>query len=97
MLLLGLVFAPSSVFQQLFSALGLSAGVARDTAAGLDTEGGAEVNSECTGTGDEDASQEDSSVNAREIMILISLGRMLHVRESQKIVPYSWQTKPLPS
>ena len=68
-LLLGLVFAPSSVFQQLFSALGLSAGVARDTAAGLDTESGAEVNSE--GTGDEDASQEDSSVNVREISIII--------------------------
>ena len=65
-LLLGLVFAPSSVFQQLFSALGLSAGVARDKAAGLDTEGGAEVNSECTGTGDEDASHEDTSVNVRE-------------------------------
>ena len=74
-LLLGLVFAPSSVFQQLFSALGLSAGVARDTAAGLDTEGGAEVNSE--GTGDEDASQEDTSVN---------------VRESKKTVTSSWQT-----
>ena len=70
-LLLGLVFAPSSVFQQLFSALGLSAGVARDTAAGLDTESGAEVNSE--GTGDEDASQEDSSVNVREIMIIHNL------------------------
>ena len=64
-LLLGLVFAPSSVFQQLFSALGLSAGVARDTAAGLDTEGGAEVNSENTGTGDGDAGLEDTSVNVR--------------------------------
>ena len=64
-LLLGLVFAPSSVFQQLFSALGLSAGVARDTAAGLDTEGGAEGNSENTGTGDGDAGLEDTSVNVR--------------------------------
>ena len=95
MLLLGLVFAPSSVFQQLFSALGLSAGVARDTAAGLDTESGAEVNSE--GTGDEDASQEDSSVNVREIRIIIWVECYLHVRKSQKIVPYSWQTKPIPS
>ena len=94
-LLLGLVFAPSSVFQQLFSALGLSAGVARDTASGLDTESGAEVNSE--GTGDEDASQEDSSVNVREIRIIIWVECYLHVRKSQKIVPYSWQTKPIPS
>ena len=78
-LLLGLAFAPSSVFQQLFSALWLSAGVARDTAAGLDTESGAEVNGESTGTGDEDGSQEDTSVNVRESKKLLLLPIMANL------------------